>query len=218
MVPKQYGFLSLLVISYGLPNAMGEVEVVPEVPDICGELLERFETVMSAIKDNNCDDAHEDAWRTHEECFEFGGEIPRCMKGAKNLAEVEECLFEGDESAESVLHSCKCMGLIDAELKIEDVIPYWCPAERGQKNLNLSDDEQLIFLWYLLGLGEYGLQFGQRHFQTCDLSANGADVRESSYLSAISANFMNCQLQFNQNISIIFCSILGQKLSTFLHF
>jgi len=54
MVPKQYGFLSLLVISYGLPNAMGEVEVVPEVPDICGELLERFETVMSAIKDNNC--------------------------------------------------------------------------------------------------------------------------------------------------------------------
>jgi len=50
------------------------------------------------------DDAHEDAWRTHEECFEFGGEIPRCMKGAKNLAEVEECLFEVFITNQSVIY------------------------------------------------------------------------------------------------------------------
>ena len=56
------------------------------------------------------------------------------------------------------------MGLIDAELKLEDVLPQFCPPERGPKNLNLSDEEQLIFFWYLLGLGDYGLQFGQRHF------------------------------------------------------
>merc|ERR1712025_1165591 len=94
MASKQFGVLTWVVISYGLPYAIGEEsELIPEVPDICGELRQRFKEVSFAIKDNKCDadPSKEEEWRMHEDCYELGMDIPRCMKGANNLAEVEKC-------------------------------------------------------------------------------------------------------------------------------
>ena len=52
---------------------------------------------------SDADPSKEEEWRMHEDCYELGMDIPRCMKGANNLAEVEKCLFEVFVSKPSLL-------------------------------------------------------------------------------------------------------------------
>merc|ERR1719481_3290 len=101
---------------YGLPYAIGRVhDEVPEVQDYCGEFLDTIEMVIDALDGNECDDAPPLSNIWSEDCVELGSEIPKCMRSANDAVKVEECVQKAaGDIPESILHGCKCMGLLHA--------------------------------------------------------------------------------------------------------